>query len=114
MIQALSALLLPVVIPFLAWLIWTRWYRTKRLRAGLDPDVRPVVPVGGVLAAIGLLLVLAFGLLWFYAGQGDPPGTIYAPQRATLPDQFPPAASPAAPAPPSSKGDAGYGSPPPH
>jgi drug/metabolite transporter (DMT)-like permease len=80
MIRALVALLLPIVLPILGWVLWARWYRSRRVKAGLDPNVAPDVPVVWLALVAGILLLLTVGLLYFYAeDQGSPPGTPYVP-----------------------------------
>jgi drug/metabolite transporter (DMT)-like permease len=80
MTRAILAILLPLIVPFAVWFFWIRWHRARRLKAGLDPNVAPDVPVTWLALAAGILMIMTAGLFYFYSEQGVPAGTPYVAQ----------------------------------
>ncbi|WP_041794654.1 hypothetical protein [Pararhodospirillum photometricum] len=76
MIRAVLALLVPVLVPWVGWVLWAE---VARRRGRPRPEV-PVVAL--VVTAMALMLLGAGVLAFMSADGGEPPGTSYTPPRA--------------------------------
>ncbi|GEO81918.1 hypothetical protein [Pararhodospirillum oryzae] len=84
MIRAVLSLLLPVILPSVAWLAWVHGARAWRRRRGLPEDGPVKVPVLALVAAGLALMILAAGLIyWGETDRGLAPGVPYTPPRAS-------------------------------